>query len=209
MIKLRYTFLLITLLSSTSLKAQTSEAELYQTAYDYLNDSILTKYYVSAEQLAQDCSRNIISKRKPEYSASLQVADRFIKINSQFPLRDFVSRNYNLSEDCLLDIRMGIGKCQDANRIRDSLNTFWSEYESKGAEQLSQMTAHLPSDRKDGFQVFFSEIYKNTLAAELKSFCLSYSSKWSWMGPSKSFYFVFNAQGKIKEVIWGTVVHYN
>ncbi|KXX67453.1 hypothetical protein [Flammeovirga sp. SJP92] len=72
-----------------------------------------------------------------------------------------------------------------------------------------KMVKHLPSNRKDGYQVFFSDIFNNTLSAEVKSFCLPYDHDLnSWKGSSTFFFFVFDHQGKIKEVYSGETVHY-
>ena len=78
----------------------------------------------------------------------------------------------------------------------------------KDDNEISESLKEFISNKKDGYQVFFSDIYKRTLAAELKGFCLPYDET-IWMGSSTSFYFVFDEGGKIEEVYSGISIHYN
>ena len=78
----------------------------------------------------------------------------------------------------------------------------------KDENKISESLKEFISNKKDGYQVFFSDIYKRTLAAELKGFCLPYDEG-TWMGSSTSFYFVFNEEGNLEEVYSGISIHYN
>lgn len=121
---------------------------------------------------------------------------------------DLVDKKYKFSNDCLRALRMGTQDCEISNQVQDSLRIFWSEYKMKDTNEISNALKGLLSDKKDGYQVFFSDIYRNTLAAELMDFCLPYNET-TWMGHSTSFYFGFNEKGDIKEVFSGVSIHYN
>lgn len=78
----------------------------------------------------------------------------------------------------------------------------------KENSEISQSIDELPSTKKDGYQVFFSDVYENTLAAELKSFCVPYD-KGGWQGGSNIYFFVFNDLGDILDVYSGETIHYD
>lgn len=78
----------------------------------------------------------------------------------------------------------------------------------KNNSEIEKTLKEIISKRKDGHIVFFSDIYKKTLAAEVKSFCLPYD-EFAWFGSSTSFYFIFNEQGEIEQVYSGITIHYN
>lgn len=188
--------------------AQIQESEFYKTAYNYLNDSIIKLNHVDAETLAKNCNECCVTGINLKFDSELHVANRFIKNDQGFPIGDFINKKYNFSKDCLRAIRLGTRECDLSNQVRDSLKTFWESYRMKDKKEISESLKDLISNKKDGFQVFFSDIYKGTLAAELKSFCLPYDEK-MWQGSSTSFFFVFNKEGKIEEVYSGISIHYN
>ena len=200
--------LLIWINQSIDSIAQIREIDLYQTAYDYLNDSIVKLKYEDINEFSKNCKECCVKGIDLKFDPNLQVASRFIENNYGFPLKDLVGKKYNFSSDCLRAIRMGTRDCASANRVQDSLEVFWSKYKMKNRNKISQSLKGLVSDKKDGYQVFFSDIYKNTLAAELKEFCSPYDQS-MWMGSSTSFYFVFNDKGEIKEVFSGVSIIYN
>ena len=187
---------------------QLDENELYQTAYNYLNDSIIKSNYVDVKTLAKNCSSCCVKGKKLKFIPDLQVACRFIENNRGFPIGDLVAKKYDFSSDCLHALRMGTRECQLANQVRDSLESFWLSYEMKPDNEIAKSLGELISNRKDGYQVFFSDIYKNTLAAEVKSFCLPYDEI-MWMGSSTMFFFIFDVKGKIADIYSGRTIHYN
>ncbi|MFT7035916.1 MAG: hypothetical protein ACJA2S_004440 [Cyclobacteriaceae bacterium] len=97
---------------------------------------------------------------------------------------------------------MGIRECKFANRVEDSLTLFWEGYEMKDHNQIFQQVKPLTSNKEDGYQVFFSDIYKRTLAAELKSFCSPYK-KYYWQGSSTIYYFYLVIKERLKRFILG------
>ena len=145
---------------------------------------------------------------KLKFDSELQVANRFIKNNSRFPHKDLIAKKYNFSKECLDALRMGIRDCELANEVMDSLDVFWESYKMKSKSEINEILKELISAKKDGFQVFFSDIYKNTIAAEIKTFCVPYNRQ-MWMGSSVSFFFIFNDKGEIDEIYSGITVHYN
>jgi len=188
--------------------AQVQKADLYKKAYKYLNDSILKNDYPSASILAKNCNECCVTGKTMNFKANLQVAKKFIENNHGFPYNDFAIKKYNFSDDCLRSWRLGIRDCELGNYVLDSLDRFWENYEMKKDGEIIEYLKDLPSDSKDGYQVFFSDIYENTIAAELKSFCLPYDET-IWMGSSTSFYFIFNDLGEIEDIYSGTTIHYN
>jgi hypothetical protein len=189
---------------------QIKDADLYKEAYQYLNDTILKPGSVQA--LANGCEQHVrVAKKKKfgfKFDAKLQVAAKFINHQQNFPLDDFVMKKYRLSRDCLMQLRTRSRRCAEANRITDSLSVFWSDYAMKPNEEIKSSLASLPSNRKDGYQVFFSDVYKNTLCAEVHSFCRPYDTEGAWYGSSTMFFFIFDEQGKIKEVYAGVMKYY-
>ncbi|BDD05580.1 hypothetical protein [Aureibacter tunicatorum] len=215
--KLNYILLfLINVTISISVKGQTKEADLYKAAYDYLNDSIVKSKFVDAKTLAKNCSyRSITIKAngkqvntKFKFNSELQVAYEFNDHRRGFPIENFIKSKLTLSKDCLTALRMNTRTCDEVNYLSDSLETFWQDYEMKSYEKIKESLKNLPSKRKDGFQVFFSDIYKNTLSAEIDGFCAPYD-KVKRVGAPLFFFFVFNDQGEIIEVYSGKTMHYN
>ena len=92
--------------------------------------------------------------------------------------------------------------------MTDSLNIFWKDYVPKDTKEMVILLNDLISDKKYGYQVFFSDVYKNTIAAEIKSFCAPYDLT-AWQGSSTSYFFVFNSEGKIAAIYSGRTIHYN
>ena len=193
---------------SLDLNAQIQESDLYKTAYNYLSDSVIKVNHPEAKRFAKNCNECCVKGIKLKFDSELQVANRFIKNDEGFPIRDLIDKKYNFSKDCLRAIRMGIRDCELSNQVQDSLKTFWASYKTKTNDGISESLKEFISNKKDGYQVFFSDIYKRTLAAELKGFCLPYNET-MWMGSSTSFYFVFDEEGKIEEVYSGISNHYN
>lgn len=195
-------------LLSTSASAQTTDRELYEAAYAYLNDSILRHDYASTQELAKNCNHCCVKGIKLAFESELQVANRFINLTRHFSFKDYSQQHYDLSRRCRRALRMGTKGCKLVNHLLDSINTFWSDYEMKPEPQIAKELEGLASESKDGYQVFFSDVYKNTLAAEVKGFCSPYD-KSPWFGSSRSFYFVFDKNGEIKKVYSGQMVIYN
>ena len=206
--KIIIVLILIGLTQSFDSNAQIQESDLYKTAYNYLNDSIIKVNHADAKTFAKNCNECCVKGIKLKFDSELQVAFRFIKNNQGFPMSDLIDKKYNFSKDCLRAIRMGTRECELSNQVQDSLKTFWEAYKMKDDNEISESLKEFISNKKDGYQVFFSDIYKRTLAAELKGFCLPYDET-IWMGSSTSFYFVFDEGGKIEEVYSGISIHYN
>ncbi len=196
------------ILSILYVSAQVSDIEMYQKAYNYLNDSVLKVEYQVIDSFTRNCNAHIIGGKKHKYDSELQVANKFIEIHRGFPMSDFVKQNYNLDKDCWQALRMGTHQCELVNHITDSLDVAWSAYHMKEKASITEILKPLLSEKKDGFQVFFSDIYKNTLVAELKAFCNNYDET-EWYGSSTIFYFVFNSLGEIERVYSEEVIHYN
>jgi len=201
------TLLLSGLLPNKQVAAQVSNAELYQAAYSYLNDSVLHLDGKRLDVFYDNCSRIVVGA-KQHFEPYLQVATRRINHYRGFPISDFVIKKYGLTGECLAAIRMGIRTCDLANHIQDSLAAWWEEYVPGQNGDIQVDFAGLPSKSKMGHQVFFSDIYKNSLMAELDSFCSPYDQG-SRYGAPTFFFFVFNSEGEIQEVYSGKTIHYN
>lgn len=184
---------------------QTHESKMYLTAYAYLNDSIISVKYGTAKDLRDDC-RQTVKGQNLRFSNRLQVANRFIENDWGFPLCDLLKKKYKVTESCVYALRSG--QFELTKYVEDSLRIFWDFYEMKSKSSIMGSLEGIISERKDGFVVFFSDIYKNTLAAEIKSFCLPYDTM-PWFGSSTSFFFVFNEDGEVDEVYSGVSIHYN
>jgi hypothetical protein len=201
-------WLLISLLvlSSFDVKAQIEEIELYKAAYNYLSDSIIKKSYPNVNDFARGCNECCVKGIKLKFHSKLQVADKFIENNRGFPLCDVLKKKYGVTESCVY--LLGSGKSKLADQVQDSLELYWESYKMKRKLEIATSIKKLLSKRKDGYQVFFSDVFQNTIAAEIKGFCLPYDET-MWMGSSTSFYFVFDELGNIREVYSGIVIHYN
>ena len=192
---------------TSTVSSQVEEKDLYLLAYDYLNDSTVEGRSFDEKAFRKDCSKYYrVRGRRLKYEADLQVAGRFIQNNRGFPLCDLLKRNYKVEVSCPYAI--GSGKFPLLNQVQDSLKVFWAEYEMKSDNEISEVLGELISEKKDGLVVFFSDIYKNTLMAEVMPFCQPYERD-RWMGHSNSYYFIFNDNGEIEEVYSGVVIHYN
>lgn len=202
-LKLFLTF--ITLTFSSLLFGQVNERDMYQLAYNYLNDSIIQSNFGDAKSLRNDCKRTVKGVRL-RFEDDLQVANKFIRNDWGFPLCDLLKQKYKITESCVH--ALGSGRFELTNQVRDSLDNFWTNYEMKSQIEIMNSLDGLISARKDGFQVFFSDVYNNTIAAEFKAFCLPYDEI-AWFGSSTSYFFIFNEQGEIEQVYSGTSMHYN
>lgn len=178
---------------------------MYRKAYDYLNDSIIKVKYEDDKSLRISC-KQYVRGAKLKFDNDLQVASKFIKNDRGFPLCDLLKSKYNVTESCVYAI--GSGEFKLTKQVQDSLKMFWRDYQIKNNSEIEMPLKEIMSKRKDGHVVFFSDIYKNTLAAEVKSFCLPYDEV-TWFGSSTSFYFIFNQQGEIEQVYSGITIHYN
>ncbi len=178
---------------------------MYATAYNYLNKSTKSIGLGTNKELTDNCNQ-IIKGAKLEFKKELQVASKFIENYRGFPICDFLKRRYKMTENCVY--ALGSGKFELAEHVQDSLELFWKNYQMKTNSKITETMEGLISEEKAGFIVFFSDIYKNTLAAEVKSFCLPYD-RTTWQGSSISFYFIFNDTGDILEVYSGVSIHYD
>lgn len=201
---LRTTIILGIVLSYSLSFGQVKETEIYKAAYNYL-DSIRNLEFGNAKILSADCKQTV-QKSNVKFKDKLQVASKFIENDWGFPLCDLLKKKYTMTENCVY--ALGSGKCELTRHVQDSLEVFWKDYKMKSKSVIEESLTGIASKRKDGFLVFFSDIYKNTLAAEVKSFCLPYD-KTSWQGSSTSFFFVFDNKGVIKEVYSGISIHYD
>ncbi|WP_345373565.1 hypothetical protein [Algivirga pacifica] len=206
-------FILLLIGGAIQSEAQTQPSVLYEKAYDYLNDSIVKIQYVDSKTFADHCEdccvRRANGRRaRLKFESELQVAYKFNEIRRGFPIEDYIKRNYNLSHECIVALRMGLNTCEEVNEIIDSLSVFFGDYTMKDEDEIIGSLQALPSKRKDGYQVFFSDIYKNTLSAELMSFCTPYDTG-AWYGRSTFFFFIFDEGGEIKEIYSGQPIHYN
>ncbi|GEM_PF-3021012 len=208
-ITLKYiAFIFVSTFYSLNCFSQIQEADFYEKAYIYLNDSILKNDFTTASKLAQACNECCLTGIALKFKPELQVANKFIQNNHGFPYNDFAIKKYDLSDDCLRSLRMGVRDCELANQVLDSLDRFWLDYKMKSDDEIRFALENLLSDTKDGYQVFFSDIYRSTLAAELKEFCLPFDEG-MWMGASTLFFFVFDENGEIKQVYSGRTIYYN
>lgn len=182
---------------------QPKESEMYRAAYQYL-DSI-NKLERTARALRDDCQQ-YVQGTKLRFKDNLQVASKFIENDRGFPLCDLLKRKYGMKESCVY--ALGSGESELTKHVQDSLMFFWQDYQMRSESSILESLRGIGSKRKDGFLVFFSDIYKNTLAAEVKSFCRPYD-KIDWQGSSTSYFFVFNSKGVITEVFSGIETHYN
>ena len=194
------------LIKSVDTKAQISELELYKSAYNYLNDSIIKVNYPDVKAFANNCNECCVKGIKLRFNSKLQVANKFIENNRGFPLCDLLKKKYRTTESCVY--LLGSGESELTDQVQDSLNVFWGTYKMKKSSEISNSIKKLITKRKDGYQVFFSDIFQNTLAAEIKGFCLPYDEI-TWMGSSTSFYFIFDEKGNIQEIYSGIEIHYN
>ncbi|MEQ9423352.1 MAG: hypothetical protein RJQ09_02960 [Cyclobacteriaceae bacterium] len=192
-------------LASAVAFGQAKESDMYRSAYTYLNDLVIKTSYVDAKKLKRNC-RQHLKVLKLKFDDELKVASRFIKNDSGFPYCDFIKKKYSIEESCAY--ALGSGEFELFEYIKDSLETFWDNYEIKENEKIAESLNGLISETKNGHIVFFSDIYKNSLAAEIKSFCQPYDEV-PWFGSSTSFFFIFDDNGKIKELYSETVWHYN
>ncbi|MCB0497178.1 MAG: hypothetical protein KDC79_13645 [Cyclobacteriaceae bacterium] len=181
------------------------EEKLYVVAYKYLEDSIIGDNRDFKNSLVKDCG-GTVDGYQHEYDSKLHVADKFIANSRGFPLCDLLKRKYKIQESCTY--ALGSGRFELTKNVEDSLTTFWNDYKMKSKDQIRKPIENLISEKKIGYQVFFSDVYKNTIAAEIMVFCAPYDET-MWLGSSTSFYFVFNEKGEIKEVYSGISIHYN
>jgi hypothetical protein len=198
--------ILLGLIKSLEAKAQISELELYKSAYNYLNDSIIKVNYADVKAFAKNCNECCVKGIKLRFKSKLQVANKFIENDRGFPLCDLLKKKYRTTESCVY--LLGSGESELTNHVQDSLRVFWGPYKMKENSEISKSIKKLISKKKDGYQVFFSDIFQNTLAAEIKGFCLPYDET-IWMGSSTSFYFIFDEMGNIQEIYSGKEIHYN
>src|SRR5688572_6097855 len=185
---------------------QVEEIKFYQTAYNYLSDSVVKKNYPDVKTLAKNCIECCIKGAEVEFDFKLQVSEKFIRNDRGFPMCDLLKRKYQMNESCA--VALGSGTVELTKQVQDSLKIFWKNYKMKQKSDLLKILKDMVSNKKDGYQVFFSDVHKNTLAAELKSFCLPYDEA-IWFGSSTSFFFIFNQDGEIEEVYSGETIHYN
>ena len=195
------TILSLLLLITFNAYVQINEVELYRKAYNYLQEKVA----IDAKTFNKNCER-IVKGAKVKIQPNLQVASKFIDNNRGFPLCDLLKKKYKITESCVYAI--GSGEFELTTHVQDSLQQFWKNYDSNKKIQLNNLLTDMISKNKDGFQVFFSDIYENTLAAEVKSFCIPYDEDY-WYGSSTSYFFVFNDESELIEVYSGITIHYN
>jgi hypothetical protein len=183
------------LAASVAVVAQPSPDKLYREALRYLDKSVIRDPNFIGQCKA--CCTNMLRK---DLDDDLHVAGRFVPNNQHLPLCDLVKRKYQVT-DCQA---VKNGNSAIVRHVQDSLATFWEGYQMQPQGALSDVLSDLISPYKDGYVVFFSDIYKNTLAAEVKAFCVPYDKK-PWTGGSISFYFVFNESGNLEEIYSGVV----
>ena len=196
----------IILINTFESEGQINDFDLYKTAYNYLNDSVIKVNYDNAKTFAKTCNDCCVKGTKLRFDSDLQIANKFIENHRGFPLCDLLQKRYRISESCVY--ALGSGEFELTNHVQDSLDVFWTGYKMKTRTEITKTITKLLSKKKDGYQVFFSDVYKNTLAAEVKGFCLPFDSM-MWMGSSTSFYFIFNDDGQIEQVYSGVSIHYN
>ena len=194
-------FLIGAFFFSFSAVGQKNEIELYRKAYSYLERTV----EIDVKTFRQNCELSIVNK-KIKIQPKLQVASKFITNDRGFPLCDLLQKKYKVTESCVYAI--GSGKFEITKQVQDSLQTFWKNYDSKKLQQMDKILDPMISSEKIGYQVFFSDIYENTIAAEVKSFCSPYD-KFPWYGSSISYYFVFDDNDEIIEIYSGISIHYN
>lgn len=203
-----YYISLLIIFSTIKVSAQNKETEYYRSAIEYLNDYVYSKK-VDNSIFEKNCLARTKGLTKLDVPSGIQIAERFIRNDHAFPLEAMVNVKYNISKDCLRDLRMRIYNCPVNLQIKDSLNHFWSDYRPKSFHEMKSTLSSLVNFGESGYVVFFSDLHKNGLAAELMSFCTSYKSNTTWQGASTIFYFVFDDQGNVEEVYSGKGVSYN
>jgi hypothetical protein len=206
--KFKFLFVILLFIGFLGSNAQSRENILYEKAYHFLNDSIVKIKFDKPQTFAENCNECCVKGTKLKFESELQVANKFIENYHGFPFSDLIKKKYSLSEECIQAIRIGSEQCKLANQVQDSLKIFWSSYKMQHEMEISKALKNLISTKKDGYQVFFSDIYQNTLAAELMSFCTPFD-KTVWMGNSTSFFFIFNDEGNIEQVYSGITINYN
>ena len=187
--------------SNSSLFGQTSKLEFYKKSYDYLQKEIK----IDTKAFQDDC-KQVVAGAKVKIKPKLQVASKFNGISRGFPLCDLLQKKYKIQESCVY--ALGSGEFRLTYHVEDSLKNFWKDYKPEDPKELQKIIGPLISTRKNGYQIFFSDVYKNTLAAEVKSFCLDYD-QFMWFGGSTFYYFVFNENKEIIEVYFGETINYN
>jgi hypothetical protein len=173
---------------------------MYRAALRYLDKSV-----VRDPNFISQCKECCTNALRAGLNDDLHVADRFVPNNQHLPLCDFLERKYQMPGNCQTIMR---GSSASVGRVQDSLNVFWADYQMQSQDTIAAALADIISPLKDGYQIFFSDIYKNTLAAEVKAFCVPYDRK-PWTGGSVSFYFVFNEHGDLQEIYSGVTARYD
>ncbi len=88
-------------------------------------------------------------------------------------------------------------------RVEDSVRTAYKDYAAKEAPQVYAYLLGMGLKEKQvGPTLFFSQVYKNTLVAELVFFCPQPRTHPPvWQGKAYLFYFIFDDHGNLKGVI--------
>jgi len=190
--------------------SKTSKHMIYENAYVYVNNYVHNNF-PTGKELKRSCRSFCVKGRNTmRIYDDVQVDDKFIPLTKGFPISDMAIKKYNAHEKGFLaSIRMGVKNNQETAHILDSLDDAWKGYEKQDDEIIRNDVGNLISDNISGYQIHFSDIYKNSLAVELSSFCpnncrVQLSAKSS----NTVFFFVFDEKGEITEVYWGDTIHF-
>jgi hypothetical protein len=192
----------------SNLYAQKNELGLYRKAYQYINDSIVQPKNINDEELHIFCSK-YIEGVKLNYQVGPHVANVVIQNGRGLPFEDIFRKNYSYEIDCCIrNLRLGGKDCPVVNQYTDSLTQFWSGYQIISKDSILNTIQPLISTQRNGFIIFFSDVYKNTLSAELQLLCKGYGNVPGGQGSPLSIFFIFNYEGEISEVYSGHSIHY-
>jgi hypothetical protein len=167
------------------------------------NDLINTNAYnfilksQDLREYSNEVQHNLDLKDKPK----LYISSSF-RENSPYPcLCDILKKRYKIKETCTVEI--GLDR-PTSTKASDSIKLAYTKYSPNKVRRLP--FKHVISGRKKGIAITFSDVYQNSLTAEVFGF--HYDNQDMLMGKSLIFYFTFKSSGEIESVFLGET-HYN
>jgi hypothetical protein len=195
--KVPFTFLLIVIAEL----ACNAQDKVYQKAYDFISKDSTKAAFINHLYEYPPCIlvQENVTIKKPIFSEN-EVFVSVIKVaNTPFlVLCSILKQDYSLEESCSKVIGLDYPLVE---HVRDSINSVYQTYHL----DEDDMVLKTPSleVRDEGFLIFFSDVFKNTVYAELRYICDPKQRRVDWRGESIIFYFVFDEQINITKVLRG------
>jgi hypothetical protein len=170
-----------------------TDSLMYNNAIAFLNGRYPKSFLTQA---CEDC-RGLTNRVNRKEFDKLNVSKVAIESNLNCVVDDLLRKKYRI------DPRMASDSTR-INDVYDSISKKISDYKRKFPSRIgNKFIDAVASNYETGGIVFFSNIFEYGLSCEVKIFCVSYKQDKYWQGGSEIYHFVFDSDGRLKEVYEG------